>query len=167
VFAVEHWCVAVHDWVCYAAPVLGPSGDPVGVIHLSTTWSRANALGLPTVTALAHLVELQLRSRLDGGLPGPGLRLRVLGQPWVLFLLQEGKEPVERAVSLVDRGAGVAVLDQVGEEGLGMTALELVGASSSVLAALQIRGELLDRQTVGPDGPWRAVLRPERAPESS
>jgi hypothetical protein len=83
VFAVEHWCAAVHDWVCYSAPVRDHTGRPVGVIDLSTTWDHANPLGLPTVNALARVVENQTRRipTLGPALGGPaGLELRVLGR---------------------------------------------------------------------------------------
>ena len=46
VFATEHWCEPVRDWVCYSAPVHAPDGSVAGVIDLSTTWDRANPLGL-------------------------------------------------------------------------------------------------------------------------
>jgi hypothetical protein len=88
VFAVEHWCAAVHEWVCYSAPVHDHTGRPIGVIDLSTTWDRSNPLGLPTVTALARVVENQTRPTRwirglgpGGGRVGPvGLDLRVLGR---------------------------------------------------------------------------------------
>ena len=46
VFATEHWVTPVRDWVCYSAPVHAPDGSVAGVIDLSTTWDRANPLGL-------------------------------------------------------------------------------------------------------------------------
>jgi hypothetical protein len=79
VFAVEHWCAAVQDWVCYAAPVRGPDGRPIGVLDLSTTWRRATPLGLTTVAALARLVEQQVRAQPSVGASAATLQLRVLG----------------------------------------------------------------------------------------
>lgn len=61
VFSAEHWCACVQDWVCYAAPVRDAAGRPIGVIDLSSTWDRTNALGQPTVAALARVVEQQIR----------------------------------------------------------------------------------------------------------
>ena len=85
VFSVEHWCEAVHDWVCYAAPVRDAAGRTVGIIDLSTTWQRAHPLALVTVTAMARLVETSLRAsvpRADGPpVPPPALELRALGHP--------------------------------------------------------------------------------------
>ena len=60
VFATEHWCEPVRDWVCYSAPGARPDGSVAGVIDLSTTWDRANPLGLRTIAALARLMELEL-----------------------------------------------------------------------------------------------------------
>ncbi len=61
VFSSEHWCDAVTDWVCYAAPVIDPAtGVPLGVIDLSSSWENATKLGLTTVRTLARLAETQL-----------------------------------------------------------------------------------------------------------
>jgi hypothetical protein len=89
VFAGEHWCAAVHDWVCYSAPVRDAHGTLLGVIDLSSTWDRASPLGLTTVSALAQVVEHALRMPGGSAAPavsrpagpsGPGLVLRVLGR---------------------------------------------------------------------------------------
>ena len=81
VFSVEHWCEAVHDWVCYAAPVRDAGGRTVGAIDLSTTWDRAHPLALATVSALARLVETHLAAVRPGPV-GP-LEVRALGHPRV------------------------------------------------------------------------------------
>ena len=60
VFADEHWCEAVKDWVCYSAPVRNAGGAVVGVIDLSTTWRRATEAGMSVVSALARLAEHEL-----------------------------------------------------------------------------------------------------------
>jgi len=86
VFAVEHWCAAVHDWVCYSAPIRDAHGNNLGVIDLSTTWDHANPLGMPTINALARVIEQQTRQvpltgvRAAALAGGPILRLRVLGR---------------------------------------------------------------------------------------
>ena len=61
VFATEHWLGQVNDWVCYGAPVHAPDGTQIGVIDLSTSWRRANPLGLTTVATMARLIEVELR----------------------------------------------------------------------------------------------------------
>jgi hypothetical protein len=71
VFSVEHWCTAVHDWVCYSAPVLDAAGRPLGIVDLSTTWDHANPLGLSMVNALVRVVEQQ--TRLSPAPPDPAV----------------------------------------------------------------------------------------------
>ncbi|MET0145403.1 MAG: transcriptional regulator [Ilumatobacteraceae bacterium] len=79
VFATEHWCEPVRDWVCYSAPVRAPDGAITGIIDLSTTWDRANSLGLRTVGALARLMEVELAgSWRPSGIAG--LDIQVLGR---------------------------------------------------------------------------------------
>lgn len=79
VFSSEHWCDAVTDWVCYAAPVIDPStGVPLGVIDLSSSWENASSLGLTTVRTLARFVESQLA--LHGGEPAASWHLRLSGR---------------------------------------------------------------------------------------
>ncbi len=80
VFSAEHWCAGVQDWVCYSAPVRDPLGRSLGVIDLSSTWNRSTSLALATVTAMARVVEQELRSAPATG-TGPLLRLQVLGRP--------------------------------------------------------------------------------------
>ena len=83
VFSAEHFSPAVHEWVCYSAPVADPvSGRPLGVVDLSTTWDRANPLALATATMIARTLELRVPAGTtfpDGG----GLELTVLGAPRV------------------------------------------------------------------------------------
>lgn len=85
VFSAEHYAPMVHDWVCYSAPILDPvNGHSLGVIDVSSLWSKWNPSVLTLVRALARNVEYEL-SR-DGHLgaggvnaQSPRLRLRVLG----------------------------------------------------------------------------------------
>lgn len=61
VFSAEHYAAMVHDWVCYSAPILDPgTGRFLGVLDLSTLWSRAHHSLLTTVSALARCVEYEL-----------------------------------------------------------------------------------------------------------
>ena len=89
VFSAEHYASIVHNWVCWAAPVLDPvSGRQLGVIDLSTTWDRTHPIGLATARVMARLIETALpRSQhhpsarpLDVDDTGdPGLVLTLLG----------------------------------------------------------------------------------------
>ncbi len=77
VFASEHWCNTVQDWVCYSAPVRDRSGRMAGVLDLSAHWEKASPLALTTVTALARLVEVELHASTRAA----DVRLKVLGEP--------------------------------------------------------------------------------------
>jgi hypothetical protein len=85
VFSAEHYAPIVHNWVCWAAPVLDPvTGTQLGVIDLSTTWDRTHPIGLATARVLARLIETAMPlSTMHPSLPsadGPtGLELRLLG----------------------------------------------------------------------------------------
>ena len=79
VFATEHWVTPVRDWVCYSAPVHAPNGSIAGVIDLSTTWERANPLGLRMIGALARLIEVELDAG-ERSVAAPGLDVGVLGR---------------------------------------------------------------------------------------
>ena len=61
VFSAEHYASIVHNWVCWAAPVLDPAtGRRLGVIDLSTTWDRSHPIGLATARVMARLIETAL-----------------------------------------------------------------------------------------------------------
>lgn len=48
VWSAEHFAPAVHEWVCWAAPVRDPATRrPLGVLDLSTTWDRASPSAWP------------------------------------------------------------------------------------------------------------------------
>ncbi len=85
VFSAEHLVEALHGWVCYCAPVRDPDGRVLGVLDLSTTWDRAEPLGLPTVRALVSAVESRLRDMLGGPArhAASGVDLLCLGTPEV------------------------------------------------------------------------------------
>jgi transcriptional regulator of acetoin/glycerol metabolism len=90
VFSAEHYASIVHNWVCWAAPVVDPaSGRSLGVIDLSTTWDRSHPIGLATARVMARLIETALpRSSYHPSARGgdvvddtgdPGLVLSLLG----------------------------------------------------------------------------------------
>lgn len=68
VFSVEHRVERLHDWVCYGAPIRDVSGRALGVLDLSTTYSRANPLAVPTARAMASLIETRVRELYPHGL---------------------------------------------------------------------------------------------------
>lgn len=75
VFASEHWCSSVQDWVCYSAPVRDRVGRIAGVLDLSAHWRKASPLAMTTVTALARLMEVELHASTRA----PDVHLRALG----------------------------------------------------------------------------------------
>lgn len=81
VFAVEHWCESVRDWVCWSVPVRAPDGRRLGVLDLSGHWDTATPVAELAVEALGRLVEERLRD--DPALVAgpPSLTLRLLGRP--------------------------------------------------------------------------------------
>jgi hypothetical protein len=111
VFATEHWCEPVHDWVCYSAPVHDPGGEVAAVIDLSTTWDRANPLALRTVGAMARLMEIELAAATT---LAPGLDVRALGRGRVtLDGLPVALGPRQVELLLVLAVAGTATLDEL------------------------------------------------------
>ncbi|WP_110206540.1 transcriptional regulator [Nocardioides daejeonensis] len=87
VFSAEHYSAAVHNWVCWAAPLHDPTtGEHLGVVDLSTTWDRTHPIGLATARVLARLIEtaLPLRGHAAPYDPfetaTPGLELKLLGK---------------------------------------------------------------------------------------
>ncbi len=82
VFSSEHYQPFVHDWVCYAAPIVHPqSGECIGILDLSTTWNRHTPLGQAAVTELARSIARCLPENL----PKAELEIHALGHPRVLF----------------------------------------------------------------------------------
>lgn len=82
VFSSEHYLPFVHDWVCYASPIVHPqSGEVVGVLDMSTTWNRHTPLGQAAVTELARSIARCLPQHL----PKAELEIHALGQPRILF----------------------------------------------------------------------------------
>lgn len=83
IFSAEHYAPMVHDWVCYSAPILDPTtGHSLGVIDVSSLWSKSNPSVMTMVRALARNVEYELardsgHAAIDSSTPQ--LRLRLLG----------------------------------------------------------------------------------------
>lgn len=85
VFGPEHYAEAVHNWVCWAAPLHDPvTGKHLGVLDLSTTWDRTHPIGLATARVMARLIEgalpkLPTQRGGDEAIEQPGLVLTLLG----------------------------------------------------------------------------------------
>jgi hypothetical protein len=112
VWSAEHFNPHVQDWVCYAVPVPDPrTGEQLGVLDLSTTWDRDQALGLPTARALGRLLAGAV-----GATPPPtrepevALGVRLLGRPEVWL--------GDRRVPLSPRQAEIVAVLALVPEGL-------------------------------------------------
>ena len=81
VFSNEHYMSSIHDWVCYAAPIIDPySKQVLGVIDLSTTWDNHNSLGLLAAERCANLIQNALLEH-----QRQQLYIRAFAVPQVLF----------------------------------------------------------------------------------
>lgn len=82
VFSSEHYQPCLHDWVCYAAPIIHPhSGECMGILDMSTTWNRHTPLGQAAVAELARSIAYNL----PRDLPRAELEIYALGQQRVMF----------------------------------------------------------------------------------
>ena len=81
VFSNEHYMSSIHDWVCYAAPIIDPfSKQVLGVIDLSTTWNHHNSLGLLAAERCASIIQSSLLE-----FQQQHLFIRAFAVPQVLF----------------------------------------------------------------------------------
>lgn len=61
VFANEHYLTAIHDLVCYAAPIIDNQTQQVlGVVNLSTKWKDHNKFGLLAAEHCANVIQMAL-----------------------------------------------------------------------------------------------------------
>ncbi|AXY56960.1 transcriptional regulator [Acinetobacter chinensis] len=81
VFSNEHFMSSIHDWVCYASPIVDPySKQVLGVIDLSTTWNHHNSLGLLAAERCASIIQSALLE-----FQQQHLFIRAFSVPQVLF----------------------------------------------------------------------------------
>lgn len=114
VFSAEHFSAAVHEWVCYSAPITDmATGAPLGVLDLSTTWDRAHPLALSTATSLARTLGLLIPQHPTPA--GAGLEVRVLGTAHVAI---DG-----RVTTLPPRQVELLAILAMHPDGLGLDAL--------------------------------------------
>lgn len=151
VFSSEHYQPFVHDWVCYAAPIIHPqSGECVGILDLSTTWKRHTPLGQAAVTELARSIARCLPSHL----PKAELEIHALGQPQVLF---RGKP-----LALPQRYLEMLCLLALNPQGLSLEAFHaaLYGDAAASTATLKAEISHLRRALDGQIGsrPYRLLI---------
>jgi sigma-54 dependent transcriptional regulator, acetoin dehydrogenase operon transcriptional activator AcoR len=66
VFASEHFCEPVHNWVCSASPVRDPATkEIIGVIDLTGEWNLIHPHSLSTAISIAQSIEGRLLNLLE------------------------------------------------------------------------------------------------------
>jgi len=79
VFADQHWCDSVRDWVCWSVPITTSDGRRLGVLDLSGTWDAGSPLAPIALSALGRLVEEHLPDD-TAGAADTHLMVRLLGE---------------------------------------------------------------------------------------
>ncbi|HPE60938.1 MAG TPA: transcriptional regulator [Thiolinea sp.] len=131
VFSAEHFLPVVHDWVCYAAPIMHPqSGEMLGVLDISTTWNYHTPLGQAAVKELARSIA----GRLPQVLPRAELEIHGLGQPRVVFRGQ--------ALHLSHRQLEILCLLVLNPQGLTLDAFHAALYGDQPVSASTLKAEL-------------------------
>ena len=162
VFSAEHFASIVHNWVCWAAPVLDPStGRQIGVIDLSTTWDRTHPIGLATARMMARLIETEMpRSGWYAepagaqATPAPGLSMTLLGtaESWLdgqRLLLNRRQTEILALLALHPEGLSLERLHALVYGDQAVTLSTLKAEVSHLRSA--VRGQLASR-------PYRLLL---------
>lgn len=131
VFSAEHYRSSLHDWVCYAAPIVHPgTGRLVGVLDLSSTWERYTPLGRSAIAGMAQAIA----NRLPDVDIEPGLSIDFLGQPRVFW---QGKP-----VTLSLRHCEILCLLTLHPEGLSLDALHAALYGDQGVTRATLRSEV-------------------------
>lgn len=131
VFSSEHFLPSVHDWVCYAAPIIHPrTNECVGILDMSTTWKRHSPFGQAAVFGLAHALSsslLETRPRAD-------LEIFALGQAKVMF---RGK-----TLNITPRQMEILCLLALNPEGLSLNRFHAVLYGDAKVSTHTLKSEL-------------------------
>lgn len=66
IFASEHFCKPVHNWVCSAAPIKDPATNKtLGAANITGIWKGVHPHSLSTVVSIALSIERELQNRLN------------------------------------------------------------------------------------------------------
>ncbi|MEZ5536061.1 MAG: GAF domain-containing protein [Thiolinea sp.] len=80
VFSAEHYKPSLHEWVCYAAPIISPENrELIGVLDLSSTWEQHNPMAQAAVYGMSQSIAARLGGHLAYRQPGAELDIRLLG----------------------------------------------------------------------------------------
>ncbi len=148
VFSAEHYAPMVHDWVCYSTPIIDPvDGRSLGVIDVSSLWSKFNPSLLTMVRALARNVEYELaRDPVTADVVSPAshgdLVLRVLGSSSV--------KVNDSLVRVSPRQVELLAILAMHDEGLSLDELTALVYGDQPISATTVKAELSHlRQLVG------------------
>jgi len=131
VFSAEHYAPAIHDWVCYAAPILHPAtGAVLGSLDLSTVWERHNPLALRAVQAYANEI-----ARLAPHCFAPRVRIDLLGRRPCLRV-------AERVQALSRRQAEILCALLLNPQGLDLDALHAAVYGDADVTMATLKSEL-------------------------
>ena len=131
VFSSEHFLPFVHDWVCYAAPIIHPhSGQCLGILDISTTWNKHTPLGQSAVTELARSIS----NRLPEDNIRAELEIFALGQAFVRF---QGKP-----VQLTKRQIEILCLLALNPEGFTLEELHAALYGDAPISTSTLKAEL-------------------------
>lgn len=131
VFSCEHYLPSVHDWVCYAAPIIHPrTNECVGILDMSTTWKRHSPLGQAAVYGLAHAIS----SSLPEIRPRAELEIFALGQPTVTFR--------GNTLNLTPRQIEILCLLALNPEGLSLNRFHAVLYGDAKVSTHTLKSEL-------------------------
>lgn len=112
VFSAEHFSSSLHDWVCYAAPIIHPqTGQLVGTLDLSSTWEKHTPLGQAAIEQMAKSIAANLPAQTQEA----ELSLFMLGQPRIVLH--------NRAIHLSLRHCEILCLLALNPKGLTLDAL--------------------------------------------
>lgn len=151
VFSSEHYQPFLHDWVCYAAPIMHPhTGECLGILDLSTTWKRHTALGQAAVTQLAS----NIAQALPPEPPKAELEIRALGLNRVRFRGQP--------LALSHRKLEILCLLALNPQGFNLEALHAALYGDACVSMNTLKAELcqLRQQLDGQIGsrPYRLLM---------
>tara|TARA_R100000005_G_scaffold126_1_gene60 strand:+ start:2197 stop:3357 length:1161 start_codon:yes stop_codon:yes gene_type:complete len=131
VFSAEHYRSSLHDWVCYAAPIVHPStARLVGVLDLSSSWDRYTPLGRSAIAGMAQAIA----KRLPDVDSSHGLSIDFLGQPRVIW---QGKQ-----IALSLRHCEILCLLALHPEGLSLDALHSALYGDQQVTRATLRSEV-------------------------
>ena len=131
VFSSEHYQPFVHDWVCYAAPIIHPeSGQCVGILDLSTTWKRHTPLGQAAVNDMARSIAAALPLEQ----PKAALEIHVLGRPRIVF---KGKK-----INLTNRQLEILCILALHPQGLHLDAFHAALYGDACVSSTTLKAEI-------------------------